>query len=392
MLEDKESRVLLIFDGLLTLPSPSSFLRTLIQRNSTHIIFIIEENPFSTENLERQVDMVLLRGTNKTKLLPLSKLHVTQRLVHGIMTKCEFAPYNREQDILANVAERSLGSSDLVDVISALLSRYIDEDEEENTDEFLERFYSEVCCGDGSPSCSLSYINYCSGEEKDTNEEKEDEWLDTKEKEEDVNEKKEGEEEIKHKKGEKEEPVGNSGRQPSKNVFISQLINSFHLSKIDFIFLSTLSLFGTAPLPLSLVEQIQMIVQEACSDPRSIKTPLETLISTSLLNHFPSPVITRPFSPLSPPLSLTETALFYMPQIISEAVQECMDPKDILFSLSTANLGLYSGCTKSGDKSLISFLAGLTQVLLTVAETQDEVMYRKIFKTYLSLISQSCVV
>lgn len=315
-----------------------------------------------------------------TKLLPLSELHVTQRLVHTIMTKCEFAPYNREQDILAFVAERSLGSSDLVDVICALLSRYIDEDEEGCTNGFVEKFHSEVCSGDWSPNCSV--------EENDAEvEEKEYESVDT-EKEDGVNE---GDEDTKHKEGVKVEAVVKNGRRPSNSDFISRLINSFHLSKTDFVMLSTLSLFGSAPLPLSLVEQVQMIVLEACTDTRSMQTPLQTLVSASLLNYFPSPVITRPFSPHSPSLGMTETSFFSMPLVISKAVQDSMDPKDILFSLSTANLGLYSGRTLTGDKSLVPFLAGLTQVLLAVAEKQDEVIYRKIYKTYVLLISQLCI-
>lgn len=395
---DKEAHVLLIFDSLLDLPPPSSYLHALIQRNNTHIIFIIEENHYSPENLKRQVDKTLLRGTNGMQLRPLSELHVTQRLVHGIMTKCEFAPYNREQDILAKVADKSLGSSDLVDVISALMSKYIDEE----GSGFLERFHSEVCSVTCSRSCSVDYSTSCSVdssnsfsmEDKNTEEikveEKEGEGFERRKNEEDVN-KKEWKEEMKLKEGGKTEVEEKSDGRIFDGDFVSQLINSFHLSKTDFFVLSTLSLFGTAPLPHSLVEQIQLVVQEASTDRRGTRTPLETLLSASLLNYFPSPVISRPCSALSPNVTLTESSFFCMPLIISQAVREYMDPKDLLFCLSTAHrsleLGLHAELTPAGDRSLVPFLAGLAQVLLVRAEEQD-VIYRRIYKTYLLLIDQ----
>ena len=373
--EAKEPHVLLIFDSLIDLPSPSSFLHTLIHRNSTHIIFIIEENHFSAENLKGQVEKSLLRGTNVAQLHPLSGLHVTQRLVHSIMTKCDFAPYNREQDILAIVAERSLGSSDLVDVVSSSLLRYIDEDKEKNTDGFLARFHSEVC-----------YFGF--GEEVNTvMEEKGIAERDTKESERYINEHKEGDRETKPKEGEKIKD--DKGEQPSNSDFITQLINSFHLSKEDFVMLSVLSLFGRAPLPLSLVQQIQTIIQEVSTEPQKTQSPMETLMSACLLNRFPSPVISQA---LCPPHSMHPSAssLFYMPLMISTAVRKSMDTKDILISLSTAHLGLCAESAHTGNQSHVAFLAGLTQILLDVAEEYDEVIYTTIYKTYLSFIGQFC--
>ena len=150
MVEDENSsdhHMLLIFDGLQSLPPKSSLLYSLLTRNSTHIILVLNSDSHLS-TLKKQIDTQLMRGTNVIKLDPLSELHSTQRLVHSIMCKSDLVPYADQQNIIADIAKRTIGSPELVELASALLSEYADEcgEGEEDNRQFLKKFYNRVCC------------------------------------------------------------------------------------------------------------------------------------------------------------------------------------------------------------------------------------------------------
>ena len=367
--KDDDLQVLLIIDGLTKLPEEPSFLTELMAKNTTHIIFTIESKFFTTEKLKREVDHSLLRGMSEISLDPLTELHVTQRLVHGIMTKCEFTPYNAEQDILADVAEKSLGSPDLVDVISALLSRFIDKGEEgESSAGFLDSFNAEICSVVCSRNCSVSYST---GSSIDDDEEvrSRDTGIGGS-----LAEAREALETV--------QKLNTSTSRVFDGDFISHLIDSFHFTKPDFLMLATLSLFNGAPLPFSLVQQVQSLVQDA--SPGESLSPIQTLLSASLLHRHPSPVIVKPLSPSSLSTVLIESSYYHVPLIVSETVNEHLKKEDLLFSLTLACSSLQKiTATLSPDKTLRTFLTGLLHSILKEAEKVEDI-YSTIFRIYLT--------
>ncbi len=330
---DSDGPTLLIFDNLLSLPPENSCLYKLMGRSSTHIIILLS-NYSALDILKKSIDNKLMRGINVMELEPLSELHCTQRLVHGIMSQCDFVPYNREQEILADIAEKTLGSPDLVEAASALLSKLIAaQDDEGDRNGFLECFYSKVCC--------------CSDE--------------------------------------------------SSYDFATRLVKAFSLSECDFFFLSTLSLFGTAPIPRRLVEAIQLLSLTASSELPSGLGPLAHLISSHLLTISPTTIILSPSHPLSShaltkcrdSYAGTESEFYSVPKVIADAARSCMDEKDLVFSFAVAHRALsklHEECTGQGvHRALGPFMAGMAKILADSLEECNgmEDCYKEVYRTYL---------
>lgn len=348
MKDTSDEPTLVILDNLESLPPTTSSLHTLLNRNSTHIIIILY-SPSALHTLRKQVDTKLMRGVNVMELKPLSELHSTQRLVHSVLSRCDFTPYNKEQRMLADIAEKTMGSPDLVELTAALLSKYIEEEEEEEGEGegeggFLEKFYNRMT----------------SSEEAD---------------------------------------------------FAVHLVKDFNLSRSDFFLVSTLSLFGAVPIPRCLVEEIQLLAVSASPHLPSKHSPLAYLTANHLLNVYPSTTLhspashtattttttqTRPSHLNSP--ALTESDFYYVPEVICDAVKCCMDDRDLLFSFAAAQRSLNrfysSGHLKDVlDKGLAPFMSGLAMVLANTmashVQLQEHVSkgmeecYKAVYRTYL---------
>lgn len=329
----------MIFENIVSLPPNSSFLYSLLNRSSTHIIFILHSE-LVLDGLKKQIDSKIMRGVNVVELKPLSELQSTERLVHSIVSKCEFVPYNTEQRIVGDVAEKTMGSPDLVQLTSALLSKYIDEEDGEQG--FLEKFYEAVCCGD------------------------------------------------------------EADEDPSMNDFSVRLLKDFNLSRRDFFFLSTLSLFGSVPVPRQLVEVVQLLAITASPELPGKLSPLAYLTSNNLLNVCPSTVIQSPLQQQSNQAhfhcaatssigsaALTESDFYCVPQIITDAVMSCMDEEDLFFSFAAAHRALdkfYAEHVQNGlDLDLAPFMAGLAKILADSVERHEEMgdCYKAVYRTYL---------
>ena len=333
---------LVIFEDLGSLPVSSSCLYSLLNRSSTHIIISLHSD-LGLDSLRKQIDSKIMRGVNVVQLKPLSELQVTQRLVHSIVSQCEFAPYNKEQRMIAEIAEKTMGSPDLVDVTSALLSKYIEE--EDGEEGFLDKFYDAVCCREGT---ALSEVR----------------------------------------------------DGPPVNNFTADLLSDFDLSRCDFFLLSTLSLFGAVPIPRSLVEMVQLLAITASPDLPNKLSPLASLTSNHLLNVCPSTVIHSPTTEhhshhttatnsVSCSAALTESDFYYVPQIIADAILSSMDERDRVFSFAAAYRSLnkfYVERVGNGsDTSLAPFMAGLAKILAKNIEEHKgmEKCYKEVYRTYL---------
>ena len=265
-----------------------------------------------------------MRGANVIELQPLSELHVTQRLVHNVVSKSDFIPYTKEQDMIANIAKKTIGSPDLIEVVSALLAEFIERESDSSENAFLKSFCDRVC----SDSTSSS-----------------DDWA-------------------------------------------VQLVREFSLSKTDYFLLSTLSLFGSSPVPRALVEILQVFAITASSELPRQCSPLSHLVSTRLLDVYPSTVIWSRRRRHNTE-SLAGPDFYCVPQIIADAVRSCMDDKDLLFSTAAAHRALdkfYLEHTLKGtDVTLTPYMAGLAQILADLLEREEEMegCYKEVFRTYL---------
>ncbi len=350
--------VLLIVDSLQSLPPTPSLLYQLIASNTSHVIITMETKYFGTDDLKKKIEHELIRGTCEVVLDPLTELHVTQRLVHGVMSRSEFTPYNKEQDILSCIAERSLGSPDLVDVIGSLLDKYADAAELNSSEEgFLDTFKSDICNVLCSRQCSISYSTSSSLEEE-----------------------KEGVSSMDSKQLEQtSEDVDRS--RLIEGDFISHLINNFHLSKSEFLMLACVSLFDGAPLPVQLLQQIQTLLQDAC--PEESQSPLEKLMSYNFLHHHPTPVIATPHSLRSPQV-INSSSFYHVPLVISQTVCESLSGEDLVMSLSLACSSLVKLTTSVlPDNTIKCWLSGLLQCILKEARKVEDI-YGTLYRMYLT--------
>lgn len=324
--------VLVIFDNLQSLPSDNGFLSGLLSRDNTHIIIILNSN-LALDSLKKEINTKLMRGAYVTELKPLSELHSTQRIVYNVVSKCNFVPYNKEQKMIADLVEKAMGSADLVEVASALLSKYIDEDVEGGR--FLEKFHRQVCDNKEPTDDSESYTD----------------------------------------------------------DFTYRLVKNFNLSKSDFFVLCTLSLFGTVPIPRFMVETVEVLAIAASPDATGELSPLAQLTSCCLLNVYPSPVILGQQSHLDTPAdsfsgsSLTDSDFYYVPQLIADTVRSSMDEWDLTFSVAAAHHTLKKFYAEHVDRKAcyFTFMAGLAKILAEAVEKCPEMddCYKEVFKTYL---------
>lgn len=204
--------MLLIVECMVRVPAQTSWLYMMLNRRNTHTILAVHSDLHMTK-LTKEISVKLLRGVDLMQLKPLSEVQATQRLVYAICSNCDFVPHNLEQGMLAQIAEQTLGSPDLVEVTAALIRKYIEyPDAAEGTD-FLKQFYEDVCCEEDKVTIA-------------------------------------------------------------NDDYAKRLLTGFDLSPDDMFFLSTLSLLACVPIPALLVETIQLLVCAASPEGGSKMPPL----------------------------------------------------------------------------------------------------------------------
>lgn len=333
MRDTSDEPTLVILDNLESLPSTSSSLHTLLNRSSTHIIILLYK-PSALHTLRKQIDSKLMRGVNVMELKPLSELHSTQRLVHSILSRCDFTPYNKEQRMLADIAEKTMGSPDLVEVTAALLSKYI---EEEGEGKFLEKFYNRMT--------SSEEADFAIHLVKDFN-------------------------------------------LSRSDFFLLSTLSLFGAVPIPRCLVEEIQLLAVSASP-QLPSKLSPLAYLTANH-------LLNVYPSTLLHSSASHLTTRPSHHLYTP-ALTESDFYYVPEIMCDAVRCCMDDRDLLFSFAAARRSLdrfYSSHLKNGqDKGLAPFMTGLAMVLANTmashVELQEELSegmekcYRAVYRTYL---------
>lgn len=332
---------LVILQNIEALPTSESFL-SLLRAHDTHIV-VATNLSTPADGLKKEADHQLLRGCSITQVKPLSVLHVTQRMVHSIFSTAHFTPSNSDQKMLYQIAEKTCGSPDVVDVASALLQKCISECDGENLlDEFTAKT-SFAPKGDFVPPA--------------------------------------------------EDATSVPEEEPHPDditevvVFISLLINGFQLPSYSYFLLQLLSRFGSAPLPRALVETAQSLVVTAMKSSQGTD-PVASLRSARLLRIYPSAVIVPPGGIKGTGGADLEPSFFYVPQLVCDAVTSQLEESDRIFSVTSAYKALQQfSAVPATDATAygLHIAAGLAKILLQLCDSElDLPCYQEIYRLHVS--------
>ena len=119
-------QTLLVLDDLISLADLSPLPRAFLMSHNVHII-IISKQTESPDTLYRDIDKELIRGCHVYNVEPLSMVHSTQRIVHTVLSKHHIAPTTDDQASFESLADVTCGSPSIVDSISALLLKNMNE-------------------------------------------------------------------------------------------------------------------------------------------------------------------------------------------------------------------------------------------------------------------------
>ena len=114
--------VLVILDSLTEMNNMSPHLEALLTSPTTHIIILYTSSSPPT-SLVREIDTKLVRGCTVLQLEPLFTIHSTQRMVHDLLSRRRFAPQNRDQVVLAQLASLTYGCPDLSKLMAEVVYR-----------------------------------------------------------------------------------------------------------------------------------------------------------------------------------------------------------------------------------------------------------------------------
>ena len=339
---------LVILENIKTLPDSETIL-PLLKAHDTHII-VTTNLSTPADGLKKEADHDLLRGCTTTQVKPLSVLHVTQRIVYSILRTVHFTPSNRDQKILYQIAEKTCGSPDVVDMVSALLQKCINDCD---SGDFLEEFTTR--------------INFISKREltpppRDTTA-----------------------------AAEEEDPY--AGTISEITVFTSALISAFQLPSASYFLLRLLSSFGSVPLPRALVETAQSLVVAAMVRKSSQGTnPLASLMSARLLRIYPAAVIVPPGGVKRVEGTDLEPSFFCVPQLVCDALTSHMEDRDKVFSITSAYKALqqFSMVPVTDTTSCgLHFAAGLAKALLERCDSQLNLpCYQELYRLYVTCRSR----
>ena len=380
----------MVFDNISSLPD-SEFMLALLKRHNTHIAITLNTS-MPPDRIVKEIDHRLLRGTAITQLKPLSERHSTQRIVHSVLHNCHFTPFNREQEIMAVLAEKTFGLPSIVDVSCALLSQCRHECEAVEESDFMEEFVARVLVSDkyapppmsgaAPPSSSSSSSSSASllappsttegaGPSSASN--------------------------HTHDSAGKSH-FGIDHKDPEVIAFSNKLIEGFSLPPLDYLLLCCLSLFGPVPIPRLVVEAVQTIITSAKvqrKSPSIAATPLANLYNCRLVRVYPSAVITTPSesSCRNASVSEIEPEFYYVPQILCDALMAKMEDVDKAVTVTAAYKALLqiyrSFRGDEVDTSLLQFCAGLARILIWLADNRNYRLlnvncYQELYRLYVS--------
>lgn len=332
---------------------------TLLSNHHTHIIVTLNSS-VPPDSMMREIDHHLLRGTSVIQVRPLSTLHTTQRMVHAILSCSHFTPHNREQKILAQLAEKTCGSPEIVDITSSLLQKENEEEEGEGEEEFLDRFMNKI------QEPVEGRVTHLDSSEPPSPPPSSDEAATV-----------------------EQEILG----EFTDTQFTLRLIDACDLPHTDYFLLCVLSTFGPVPVPRDMVEVVQSLVMTAKFGKQSQawNTPLANLLAHKLVRVYPSTIIAASFGVQEIEHAGDkglESEFYYVPQLVSDALDTKMEQMDKVFSITTA----YRALVQFSDQLVVGpqlyFAAGLMNIHNKLCNRNSSIIdlncYREAYRLYVS--------
>ena len=334
-------QALFVFDGMTRLPELQRLLKLLKSNNYIHIIVLSTSNE-PPNNLIKEVDHKILRGCKVHSVEPLTMIHSTQRIVHSLMKKVEVTPSNADQELFEKLAEFTSGSPVIVDIASEVVSTCY---------EHLTQHESEA----------VVHLN---------------EMLS-----------------LDHQDSPKQDTLGRNYYLTDTKYdsweSIVKLVEECDLSVEEKLLLNCVSIFGRAPVPLSLLTEMSSMITQTSRNLHLAGSLLQKLLKYKLLKVYPQPLIFHPALSLSKdstPPDGQVPKFVYVPEQVSQSLWNGMEDIDKIVVLSIAFSTLSSLKHHSEDCDIGGVCSILVQLFEQNYALVGEDCYQKLYSFYLCCI------
>ena len=376
-------QTLLVLDDLISLADLSPLPRAFLMSHNVHII-IISKQTESPDTLYRDIDKELIRGCHVYNVEPLSMVHSTQRIVHTVLSKHHIAPTTDDQASFESLADVTCGSPSIVDSISALLLKNMNESnpDSNNDSHTVLQDMNQFLSKDSSP-ISL----YCDSNKRDEfhlhnkaviRKVQADKTLNDY-----MAENLSGNAQVQPAVAKKLDKLEASANRNSWHV-VGGLLNRSFLSSEECLLLFTLSVFDSAPIPLCIVHEVSTRIAKAAHKQYQTGDFLSNMLKLKFIKKYPSSLVFHP--------SLKEkhiVDLFYVPQLISSAVlTEVMQEIDKAVALGLLYKVLSSFQSKK-NVTVSGLVHGLTWISLKVYESNFKIIGKECFQAAYKLCLSS---
>ncbi len=324
------------------LPESEPLLK-LMRCRHTHLVILYHQY-LPPEDLIRSIDHKLIRGSKVLHVEPLTMIHSTQRIVYTIQKEVHLAPSNRDQNNLEKISDFTSGSPVLVDITShILLSKLQGSSEEENTSKLIEKFAQSISIPEPD---TLSQLSNSSDEDNGDG--------------------------------------GDSGAS-------TKLINSCKFDPEVRLLLNCLSVFGSSPIPLSVVTSFSSVITTSSGRCHLASSLLKKLLQTKFVETYPCPVLSHSTLLKAPLYSHKNSKNNYpdfvcVPQHVATFLWKDLEPNNRIIALAACQHVL----STSSHQHSSPFLLGLTSLLLDALHVNHDLMgdecYKEVFRLSLNFL------
>ena len=318
-----------------TLPHHEKLIKFLKQ-NHVHIIVICQlqsESASTTSALIKDIDRVLTRGCTTHTIEPLTVITSTQRIVHTVLKEYNFTPNSEDQNILEELAEFTLGSPVIADLVSqVLVTRF------KKCDDFhsaLKSIADTLSLKTKESDTNSAIINPISRQTSLTN---------------------------------SADAYATCARYDSWKSIL-HLIALCHLQSEELLLLRCLSIFGCSPVSMSLVTEICSTIAISAEKQHFASTLHTKVTAYKLIRKYPFSVISHKSKPSSSVESQSE--FICVPQELSDCLLADMEDIDYISTISVVYHSI---------KMLNHTPPGLMSLLMEMISTKFKLLGEDVFK------------
>lgn len=314
----RTKQALFVFDYMTDLPDLESLLKVL-KSHHVHII-VLSKGYNSPDRLIKEIDRKLVRGCSTHEIVPLTRIHSTQRIVHRVMKYIDFAPTSDDQRLFEQLAEFTTGSPLLVNTTAEVLfSHYKSHRREESTSlKIVQSLYLKhtKCWSVSHDSPIPTYISRVRSISRNVVDRLP----------------------AIAKESDDSRDIWETDSMYDSWDSIVALVSSCGLSLEERLLLNCLSALGYCPVPLSLVTEISSVIAKSVDQSFLASTLYHKLMQYKLMKPYPLPVVSHPHS--CKDCGEPELVYMYIPQLIAECLWNSMGTVDRLATLSILRLSL----------------------------------------------------